>query len=129
MSYTPTNWQTGDTVTAEKLNKMESGIAAAADPFVVTLTPTSLDLSGIMDKTPQEITAAISAGKQVVFSIPVMDGTVPATQFMFNPGTEIYTAYANITYDSGNGTNLLQIGTDGEQSIYSTAAFKLTPVT
>ena len=29
MSYTPTNWQTGDTITAEKLNKMESGIADA----------------------------------------------------------------------------------------------------
>jgi hypothetical protein len=26
MSYTPTNWQTGDTITAEKLNNMESGI-------------------------------------------------------------------------------------------------------
>ena len=29
MSYTPTNWQTGDTITAEKLNNMESGIADA----------------------------------------------------------------------------------------------------
>lgn len=30
MSYTPTTWATGDTVTAEKLNNMESGISAAA---------------------------------------------------------------------------------------------------
>lgn len=29
MSYTPTTWQTGDTITAEKLNNMESGIEAA----------------------------------------------------------------------------------------------------
>ena len=28
MSYTPTTWQTGDTITAEKLNKMEGGIEA-----------------------------------------------------------------------------------------------------
>lgn len=34
MSYTPTNWQTGDTVTAEKLNKMEQGIASP----IVTIT-------------------------------------------------------------------------------------------
>lgn len=40
MSYTPTNWQTGDTVTAQKLNKMEQGIAEVAklspssDPYV-----------------------------------------------------------------------------------------------
>lgn len=27
MSYTPTEWKTGDVVTAEKLNNMESGIA------------------------------------------------------------------------------------------------------
>lgn len=29
MSYTPTTWQTGDTITAEALNNMESGIAGA----------------------------------------------------------------------------------------------------
>jgi len=30
MSYTPNNWQTGDIITAQKLNNMESGIAAAS---------------------------------------------------------------------------------------------------
>ena len=30
MSYIPTEWQTGDIVTAEKLNNMESGISAAS---------------------------------------------------------------------------------------------------
>ena len=34
MSYTPTNWQTGDTVTAALLNKMEQGIASP----IVTIT-------------------------------------------------------------------------------------------
>jgi hypothetical protein len=29
MSYTPTTWQTGDTITAEKLNKLENGVANA----------------------------------------------------------------------------------------------------
>ena len=29
MSYTPTTWTTGDTITATKLNKMEQGIANA----------------------------------------------------------------------------------------------------
>ena len=28
MAYTPTNWQTGDTITAEKLNKLENGVAS-----------------------------------------------------------------------------------------------------
>ena len=34
MSYNPTNWQTGDTVTAEKLNKLESGVENAQLPAV-----------------------------------------------------------------------------------------------
>lgn len=33
MSYTPTNWQTGDTITAAGLNKMERGIAGAVVSF------------------------------------------------------------------------------------------------
>ena len=27
MSYTPTEWACGDTITAEKLNKLENGLA------------------------------------------------------------------------------------------------------
>ena len=33
MSYTPTTWQTGDTITATKLNKIENGIANAGGGF------------------------------------------------------------------------------------------------
>lgn len=31
MSYTPTTWQTGDTITANNLNKIEQGIKNNAD--------------------------------------------------------------------------------------------------
>lgn len=34
MSYTPTNWQTGDIVTAERLNKMEQGIKENAGYWI-----------------------------------------------------------------------------------------------
>ena len=61
MSYTPTTWAAGDTVTATKLNNMETGIGNAANPFIVTLTPTALDYSGTMDKTVAEIYAAHQA--------------------------------------------------------------------
>ena len=40
MSYEPTVWQTGDTVTAEKLNKLENGVKA--------LSEASEDLAGKM---------------------------------------------------------------------------------
>lgn len=37
MAYIPTEWQTGDVITAERLNKAENGIAAAY-PVVLTGT-------------------------------------------------------------------------------------------
>lgn len=38
MSYTPTQWQTGDTITAEKLNNMENGIENANEPSLPAVT-------------------------------------------------------------------------------------------
>ena len=35
MSYTPTNWQTGDIITAERLNKLENGVAALSNYDIV----------------------------------------------------------------------------------------------
>ena len=83
MSYTPTNWQTGDTITAEKLNNMEGGIENAINPFIVTLTPTREDLSGIMDKTPQELFEAWTAGKTIIADVPALGGSFVFTTAMF----------------------------------------------
>ena len=41
----------------------------AANPFIVTLTPTAQDFSGTMDKTVAEINAAYEAGRKIVFRI------------------------------------------------------------
>ena len=57
MAYTPTVWETGDVITAEKLNKAEQGIAGAS-PLVATLTYN--DNVGSIDKTGQEIINALS---------------------------------------------------------------------
>jgi len=38
MAYTPTVWQNGDTITAEKLNKAENGIAAASAAGIIPLS-------------------------------------------------------------------------------------------
>lgn len=73
MSYTPTNWVTGDVVTAEKLNKIEQGIAGSSTgggAFVVTFTAeydngsyTNVET----DHTYAETKAAIEAGQTVIF--------------------------------------------------------------
>lgn len=129
MSYTPTNWQTGDTVTAEKLNKMEQGIELANDPFVITCTPTAADYSGVMDVTFEEIKAAADAGKKIIFKIQTGNGN-------------FYTADATITYNALGGfrqamgyiidsiNNIIILAwndTNENSNIYYTAVYPLTP--
>ena len=71
MSYTPTEWTTGDVITAEKLNKIENGIVEAGGsgssggggygPLIVTVTIEEDEGYTIftMDKTAGEIIAAM----------------------------------------------------------------------
>ena len=51
MSYTPTNWKSGDVVTSAKLNNIESGIVNSV--LVVTM-----DTNNALDHTYAEIEAA-----------------------------------------------------------------------
>ena len=82
MSYTPTEWDNGDVITAAKLNKIEQGISevsnsggsggnanilivhATADTSIPESEPTV-----ILDKTYTEIDAAISAGTLVCVDV------------------------------------------------------------
>ena len=131
MSYTPTNWQTGDTVTAEKLNHMETGIGNAANPFVVTLTPTALDYSGVMDKTLAEIHAAYMANKRIYFKVVaqgVENTAFCSLQTVFS-GYE-YPSYSAYLIDSTNNIIIYAYtggGNDGTRNTYATRVYSLTP--
>ena len=62
MSYTPTSWSTGDTITAAAMNKIENGIANAGGGDIL------YDIGvedGTLDKTWTEIYTAHSGGKIV----------------------------------------------------------------
>ena len=135
MSYTPTNWQTGDTVTAEKLNNMESGIELAADPFVVTLTPTAQDFSGVMDKTVGEICAAIEAGKRVIFR--VYSGVseyhdVDVTITYHNGDYQYPSINAYLLSQNASFSGIIFAGTgttdNSDKNTYVTTLFPLTPM-
>lgn len=52
MSYTPTEWKSGDTVTSAKLNKMEAGIAEGCSGGVLVVNSSN---DGTLDKTWVEI--------------------------------------------------------------------------
>lgn len=56
MSYTPTNWQTGDIITAEKLNNMENGIENSV--LIVHENYDESTDTTTLDKTWQEIVDA-----------------------------------------------------------------------
>ena len=132
MSYTPNTWATGDTVTSAKLNNMETGIANAANAFVVTLTPTSPDYSGTMDKTVAEINTAYEAGKRIVFR--VMESQTTYSE------VAVTMAYKdNATYPSFNAfiiaseLNALVFAAtvttdDGTKNTYLTNIYTLTPM-
>ena len=72
MSYTPTEWQTGDTITAAGLNKMERGISDASSgggaALFVNVTYDSQQYEWTPDKTYAEVAAALAAGTPVFIS-------------------------------------------------------------
>jgi len=64
MSYTPTNWKSGDVVTSTKLNKLEQGVANAGGGSVLVAT---LNVGeGTLDKTWEEIYEAFGTTGAVI---------------------------------------------------------------
>ena len=49
MSYTPTNWQTGDIVSSQRLNKLEEGVKNAYDVMVINGTVSISDRDGTVN--------------------------------------------------------------------------------
>ena len=65
MSYTPTTWTTGDTVTATKMNKLEQGVANAGSALICTCAYVSEEGGYFLDKTVAEIYDAYNAGTPI----------------------------------------------------------------
>lgn len=134
MSYVKKTWASGDTVTSSALNNMETGIDNAANPFIVTLTPTAQDFSGTMDKTVAEIYAAIQAGRRVIYRIYTSQ-----TEYTDAEVTMTYTR-TDYTYPSINAFILTDtpfdalieaytsVTSDGTKNTYSTVIYSLTPM-
>lgn len=101
MSYTPTTWATGDTITAEKLNHLEGGVEAAdgADIFLITGGNTHSPL----EQTWQEIFNAVKAGKKCYFS----SGNLTES------GWEKFYALSSISGDTEYGYYVTYVDADG----------------
>ena len=73
MSYEPTNWKAGDTVTSMKLNKMEQGIASSS-AFIVHATASGNTFT--LDKTWKEIHDAAQQEKYVCIIVHPIEAAV-----------------------------------------------------
>ena len=119
MSYIPTTWETGDVITAEKLNNMESGIANGEDLFVITAmnvaTETNPRTQPTLDKTFLEIADAIKAGKVVVLKINYeaeISFFVTEAMVIYN-NSEIFNVlfnYNNVSISAQNKWHVINVG-------------------
>ena len=80
MSYEKTTWETGDTITAEKLNNLEGGVERAqpnVEFFIIHVTEAvdeQFNKHFTADKTFSEIVAAANAGKILAMTDPEAGG-------------------------------------------------------
>lgn len=107
MAYTPTVWQTGDTITAEKLNKLENGVASGeGGSFLVTATPTGQDTATI-DKTYNEILTALASGQIPIMNV-VVDGEYKASM-SFNRVATNKVAFSTTEYMPDDNNIIVKI--------------------
>jgi len=105
-----------------------AGQGGGSNKFIVTLTPTSPDYSGTMDKTVAEINAAYEAGQQIVFRLMVSSGVyydfaTTVTYIGAHPYPEHFCMGAV-------GSNLIVYSSDTdnpENTAYHTTVYSLTP--
>lgn len=95
MSYTPTTWTTGDTITATALNKIENGIANAGSALICNSTYDDGIGGFVLDQTVQTIYDALLAGTPVYikFQYGAIDSDYTATLYLA-PVVKIFN-YAN----------------------------------
>lgn len=108
MSYTPTTWTTGDTITATKLNKLEQGVANAGGGVSGLCTVTS----GTMDKSYNEIMSIVSAGA-LPFYINESDGAV----FVFSMDETSGSDYAVDFFSTGINNGVIFVASDADDPL------------
>lgn len=98
MAYEKTEWKNGDTITAEKLNHMEDGIAegggSGGELLVVNAVPESEGSSAYnFDKTFGEIWEVYKSGRPIVINMEHQHGILESIYYTFVPEGE-YPGYA-----------------------------------
>lgn len=106
MAYIPTEWETGDVITAEKLNKAEEGIQLAnTDVLIVTASEGTLDkkFSEIYSAFPKVLYAYDDEG-EILYS--------PVAHFFIVDDSEYEVKFGNERYKAttADGYPVLDLG-------------------
>lgn len=125
MSYTPINWQTGDTITAEKMNKMDNGwsvettISQLLSETVTTTTDQDELISGTLVYATQ-----ITADSIVVtfngtdYTVAKQEPFEGATGYgTFSEQGPLFTTYPFCIMSLEEGTNQLYTETAGSYAV------------
>lgn len=130
-------------VTASDAGKVlavdNSGVWGAQEPigkkFIVTLTPTALDLSGVADKTLNEVYDAYQAGMEIVAHIPYSGATVEAKLLQVIETGSYFPFFYWIAIETIQDKLMIFYNATSEddpnptQFNYSTLIYTLTPAT
>ena len=132
MSYTPTQWKAGDTVTSAKLNKMEQGIANVGGVNILVahlinsteneedktpvraagiVTPDTPDISGTLDVTLEEIENADFTIVKIRTDDEIGNTHIDSIYY-----DEVFNCYVLRTtfYSSPSGDNLVFFATNND---------------
>lgn len=106
MSYEPTQWKAGDTVTSAKLNKIEQGIAANGGVLIIPIFSYNENFELICNMTFEEIKTAIDNGN--CFMAQGQDNQC----YYLDMFSEEYISFARITIALGSGNRKQAIRID-----------------
>ena len=108
MSYTPTSWSTGDTITAAAMNKIENGIANAGGGVSGLCT----DTDGTLNKTYNEIVAMITAGTLPFLFFEDATDTYSLLPLYYIGSDGVYEV--DFLFSSGDTRNYISSTADGD---------------
>lgn len=106
MSYTPTTWTTGDTITATAMNKIENGIAnAGGSSWDAVIRLTHSNDSGIDESA--NLTPSIVSGSYASLMSKISNYGVPCIHIeYYHPWGEYGSLDGFITYASPSGISI-----------------------
>jgi len=124
MSYTPTEWKSGDVITSENLNKLEQGVAAAGGGGGGGVLVVGADMDTMtLDKTWKEIADAPFAiiktpmseyanGYILIFETEEYNGTYSVSCAAFDVDSQGVVSLGQLIFEtnSENGYPVLQQG-------------------